>query len=244
MILYPAIDLKGGQCVRLLRGDMDQATVFNTDPAAQARAFVEQGAQWLHVVDLDGAVAGKAVNETAVRAILGAVSVPVQLGGGIRDIASIATWLDSGVKRVILGTAAVTNPKLVDGACDQFPGRIAVGIDARDGMVAVKGWTETGTMTAVELAGRFKGVGVATIIFTDIDRDGAMRGVNVTATAALAAAVDIPVIASGGVSKLDEIRALKKHEHRGVEGAIIGRALYERKFTLREALDAARDETP
>jgi phosphoribosylformimino-5-aminoimidazole carboxamide ribotide isomerase len=239
VILYPAIDLKGGQCVRLLRGDMDKATVFNTDPAAQARTFVAQGAQYLHIVDLDGAVAGTSANEAAVRAILDAVNIPVQLGGGIRDMASIATWLERGVKRVILGTVAVTNPKLVEDACDNFPGGIVVGIDAREGRVAVKGWTETGSMTAGELANRFEGAGVAAIVFTDIDRDGALQGVNVTATAALADKVRIPVIASGGISKLDEIQALKRYEHRGVEGVIVGRALYERKFTLSDALKIA-----
>ncbi len=239
MILYPAIDLKGGQCVRLLRGDMDKATVFNTDPAAQAREFVEAGAQWLHIVDLDGAVAGESRNTAAVRSILGAVRVPVQLGGGIRDIASISAWLDEGISRVILGTAAARNPTLVEDACRDLPDRIVVGIDARDGLVAVKGWTETGTMTATELAWRFEGAGVAAIIFTDIERDGTLHGVNVDATVALAANVSIPVIASGGVSKLDEIAALKRYEHRGVGGVIVGRALYEGRFALADALKIA-----
>jgi phosphoribosylformimino-5-aminoimidazole carboxamide ribotide isomerase len=236
VILYPAIDLKGGQCVRLLRGDMEHATVFNGDPVAQAREFVEAGAKWLHVVDLDGAVAGKSVNEVAVRAILGAVPVPVQLGGGIRDRQAIARWLDAGVARVILGTVALRDPALVMAACREFPGRIAVGIDARGGKVAVEGWVETSDITAHDLARRFKDAGVAAIIYTDIDRDGAMQGVNVEATAKLAAQIKIPVIASGGVSSLDDIRALKA---RGLPGAIVGRALYERKFTLADAVAIA-----
>lgn len=236
MILYPAIDLKDGQCVRLLRGDMDKATVFNADPAAQARAFAGAGAQWLHIVDLDGAVAGKAVNAAAVRSILGAVDVPVQLGGGIRDHDAIARWLDAGMARVILGTVALTNPDLVTAACREFSGRVAVGIDARNGKVAVRGWVETSEMTTLDLARRFEDAGVAAIIFTDIGRDGAMEGVNVEATAKLAAEIKIPIIASGGVSSLDDIRALKA---RGIPGAILGRALYEARIDLRAALAAA-----
>jgi phosphoribosylformimino-5-aminoimidazole carboxamide ribotide isomerase len=237
MILYPAIDLKGGQCVRLLRGAMDQATVFNADPAAQAREFADAGAQWIHVVDLDGAVAGKPVNAAAVSAVLGAVSVPVQLGGGIRDQDAIARWLDAGVARIILGTAALRNPDLVKAACREFPDRIAVGIDARQNKVAVQGWIETSEITALDLARRFADAGVAAIVFTDIDRDGALQGVNVDATASLADQVPIPVIASGGVSSLNDLRAL--HRHRGIAGAIVGRALYEGRFDLREALRIA-----
>lgn len=236
MILYPAIDLKGGQCVRLLRGDRNRATVFNADPAAQAKKFAEAGATWIHVVDLDGAITGKPANETAVRSILAALSIPVQLGGGIRDRAGIARWLDAGIARIILGTVALRDPDLVKAACREFPGRIAVGIDARQGKVAVEGWVETSEITAHDLARRFENAGVAAIVYTDIDRDGAMQGVNVEATAALAAHIDIPIIASGGVASLDDIRALKA---RGITGAILGRALYEGRIDLREALEVA-----
>jgi phosphoribosylformimino-5-aminoimidazole carboxamide ribotide isomerase len=236
MILYPAIDLKGGQCVRLRRGDMNRATVFNTDPAAQARAFVEAGARWLHLVDLDGALAGKAENEAAVRAILAAVSVPVQLGGGIRDREAIARWLDAGMARVILGTAALVNPELVKAACREFPRRIAVGIDARQGKVAVRGWVETSEVTALDLARRFEDAGVAALVYTDIERDGMMQGVNIEATAALAEVIGIPVIASGGVSSLDDVRALRRRQ---IPGAILGRALYEGRIDLAEALAVA-----
>jgi phosphoribosylformimino-5-aminoimidazole carboxamide ribotide isomerase len=237
MILYPAIDLKGGQCVRLRQGDMAQATVFNSDPAAQAGAFVATGAKFLHVVDLDGAVEGGSVNRAAVQAILAAIDVPVQLGGGIRDLNAIAHWLDAGIDRVILGTAALTDPALVEDACAEFPDRVAVGIDARQGMVAVRGWVETSHMTALDLAARFEDVGVAAIVFTDIERDGMMQGVNVAATARLAEVVSIPVIASGGVTSLDDIRALKRHAN--IAGAIIGRALYEGRIDLAEALRTA-----
>jgi len=239
MIIYPAIDLKGGQCVRLVRGDMQSATVFNDDPAAQGRAFAAAGARWLHVVDLDGAVAGESVNRDAVRAILAAVSIPVQLGGGVRDLAAIAAWLGAGMSRVILGTAAVSDPDLVKAACHEFPGQVAVGIDARQGRVAVRGWVETSTMSALDLALKFEDAGAAAIICTDIDRDGALRGVNVEATAALAQRVSTPVIASGGVASLDDIAALKRHPR--IAGAIIGRALYEGRIDLKAALAVAED---
>jgi phosphoribosylformimino-5-aminoimidazole carboxamide ribotide isomerase len=239
MILYPAIDLKGGQCVRLRRGDMAAATVFNPDPAAQAKAFVAAGAKHLHIVDLDGAVAGRAMNEAAVRSILAAVDVPVQLGGGIRDRDAIVRWFDAGVDRAILGTVALNDPALVEDACAEFPSRVAVGIDARQGMVAVRGWVETSSMTAIDLARRFEDAGVGAIVFTDIDRDGMMAGVNVAATARMAASVSIPIIASGGIASLDDIRALKHHEKDGIEGAILGRALYEGRIDLRAALEIA-----
>lgn len=236
MIIFPAIDLKGGQCVRLLKGDMQQATVFNDNPAAQARAFEAQGFRWLHVVDLDGAVAGKAGNAQAVESIIRAVGIPVQLGGGIRDAQSIERWLEGGVRRVILGTAAVKNPDLVREACHKFPGSIAVGIDARQGKVAVEGWAKTSEVSALDLALRFEDCGVAAIIYTDIERDGALAGVNVEATAALARRLETPVIASGGVASLDDIRALRRHEGDGIEGVICGRALYDGRIEPKAAL--------
>jgi len=236
VIVYPAIDLKGGQCVRLLKGDMRAATVFNDDPAGQARAFEAQGFRWLHVVDLDGAVAGKTANGSAVEAILRAVAVPVQLGGGIRDAASIERWLERGIRRVILGTAALTNPALVRDACRVFPGSIAVGIDARGGKVAVEGWAKTSEVSALELALRFEDCGVAAIVYTDIERDGALAGVNVDATAALAQRLETPVIASGGVASLDDIRALQRYESDGIEGVICGRALYDGRIEPKAAL--------
>ncbi len=235
MILYPAIDLKGGQCVRLLRGDMNAATVFGDDPAAQAARFESAGCRWLHVVDLDGAFAGRPANAEAVGAILGRVAVPVQLGGGVRDMGAIEAWLDRGVARVILGTVAVRDPGLVREAAREFPGQVAVGVDARDGRVAVQGWAETTELTALDLARRFEGAGVAALIYTDIDRDGAMQGPNVAATAALARAVSIPVIASGGVSSLDDLRALKACGA-PLDGAISGRALYDGRIDLAEAI--------
>lgn len=235
MILYPAIDLKDGQCVRLLRGDMAQATVFGADPAAQARAFAQAGCRWLHLVDLNGAFEGAPVNGAAVEAILAAVTVPVQLGGGIRDRAKLERWLERGVSRVILGTAAVRDPGFVRAAAAAWPGRVAVGIDARAGMVAVEGWAETTDMTATDLARRFEDAGVAAIVYTDIERDGAMQGPNVAATAALAHAVAIPVIASGGVSSLADLQALKD-SGAPLDGAISGRALYEGKLDLAEAV--------
>ena len=234
MILYPAIDLKGGQCVRLVRGDMDRATVFNTDPAAQAGDFAGAGAKWLHLVDLDGAFAGKPMNAAAVESILAAVGIPAQLGGGIRDLATIEGWLSRGLERVILGTAAVKNPDLVIEACEKWPGRVAVGIDARGGRVAVEGWAEDTDIETGDLARRFADSGVAAIIHTDIDRDGVLQGANIDATEALARAVPIPVIASGGVSSLDDVRALAGGGR--IAGAIIGRALYDGRIDLAEAL--------
>ena len=236
MILYPAIDLKDGNCVRLLRGDMEAATVFGEDPAAQARAFEQAGAQWLHLVDLNGAFAGHPVNAAAVEAILAAVSIPVQLGGGIRDMETIEAWLARGLSRLILGTVAVENPALVREAAMAFPGKIAVGIDARGGRVATRGWAEETDLTASELARRFEDAGVAAIIYTDIDRDGAMGGPNIAATEALARAVSIPVIASGGVSSMQDLLALRAT--RVIAGAISGRALYDGAIDLAEALRA------
>ena len=239
MILYPAIDLKDGQAVRLLRGDMDKATVFNDDPAAQARAFVEAGCDWLHLVDLNGAFAGQPVNAAAVEAILAACDVPAQLGGGIRDMATIEGWLDKGLARVILGTVAVENPDLVREAARAFPGKVAVGIDARNGMVATKGWAEETNVDATDLARSFEDAGVAAIIYTDIQRDGAMQGPNVEATAALARAVSIPVIASGGVSSIADLVALRDCGA-SLDGAISGRALYDGAIDLKEALAVLR----
>ncbi len=239
MILYPAIDLKDGQCVRLLRGEMEKATVFGDDPAAQARAFAGQGAEWLHLVDLNGAFAGRPVNAAAVEAILGAVSIPCQLGGGIRDMDTVAMWLEKGLARVILGTVAVENPDLVRQAARAFPGRVAVGIDARAGRVATRGWADQTDMQASDLARAFEDAGVAAIIYTDIERDGAMQGPNVAATAALAKAVSIPVIASGGVSSLADLIALRDCGV-ALDGAISGRALYDGKIDLAAALAALR----
>jgi len=238
MILYPAIDLKDGQCVRLLRGKMEAATVFGDDPAAQAAAFVAAGCEWLHLVDLNGAFAGTPVNGAAVDAILGCVSVPCQLGGGIRDMATIEAWLARGVARVILGTVAVENPDLVREAASAFPGRVAVGIDARKGFVATKGWAHETAVQATDLARSFEDAGVAAIIYTDIDRDGAMQGPNITATEALARTVKIPVIASGGVSSLADLIALR--DTCAIAGAISGRALYDGAIDLAAALLALR----
>ncbi|MEM7508869.1 MAG: 1-(5-phosphoribosyl)-5-[(5-phosphoribosylamino)methylideneamino]imidazole-4-carboxamide isomerase [Pseudomonadota bacterium] len=235
MILYPAIDLKNGQCVRLVRGEMAKATVFNDDPAAQARCFQDEGCQWIHLVDLNGAFAGQPVNGAAAEAILDAITVPAQLGGGIRDMATIEGWLQRGLARVILGTVAVRDTDLVRQAAKAFPGKIAVGIDARGGMVAVEGWAETTDIAALDLARKFEDAGVAAIIYTDIDRDGAMGGPNVEGTAALAQAVSIPVIASGGVSSLDDLRALKA-SGAALDGVISGRALYDGRIAIADAI--------
>lgn len=238
MELYPAIDLKGGQAVRLLRGDMAAATVFNDDPAAQARAFAEAGCRWLHLVDLDGAFAGAPVNAAAVEAILAAVEVPVQLGGGIRDMETLERWLQAGIARVILGTVAVEDPALVRAAARAHPGRVAVGLDARGGRVATRGWAEETSQTVTDMARRFEDAGIAAIVYTDIARDGAMEGPNVAATAALARAVSVPVIASGGVSSLADLVALR--DTGVIAGAISGRALYDGALDLAEALAALR----
>ncbi|AXT25399.1 1-(5-phosphoribosyl)-5-[(5-phosphoribosylamino)methylideneamino]imidazole-4-carboxamide isomerase [Ruegeria sp. AD91A] len=240
MILYPAIDLKDGNAVRLLRGDMDKATVFNEDPAAQARAFVEAGCEWLHLVDLNGAFAGEPVNAAPVEAILETCNVPAQLGGGIRDMATIETWVEKGLARVILGTVAVENPDLVREAAKAFPGKIAVGIDARNGMVATKGWAEETNVQVTDLARSFEDAGVAAIIYTDINRDGAMQGPNIEATADLARTVGIPVIASGGVSSIADLIALRDCGA-ALNGAISGRALYDGAIDLKEALTTLRE---
>ncbi|MBP0481164.1 1-(5-phosphoribosyl)-5-[(5-phosphoribosylamino)methylideneamino]imidazole-4-carboxamide isomerase [Sagittula salina] len=239
MILYPAIDLKDGKAVRLLRGDMQKATVFNDDPAAQAMEFVTAGCEWLHLVDLNGAFAGEPVNAAAVEAILAQTRTPAQLGGGIRDMATIEAWLSKGLARVILGTVAVENPALVREAARAFPGQVAVGIDARDGKVATKGWAETTDVDATDLARSFEDDGVCAIIYTDINRDGAMQGPNVEATAALARAVTIPVIASGGVSSLKDLEALRDCGAT-LNGAISGRALYDGALDLKQALAALK----
>ncbi len=236
MILYPAIDLKDGQCVRLLKGDMEAATVFGDDPAAQARAFQDAGCEWLHLVDLNGAFAGKPVNAEAVDAILAATDVPAQLGGGIRDMGTIEAWLQKGLQRVILGTVAVENPDLVREAARAFPGQVAVGLDARGGRVATRGWAEETDMQVADLARAFEDAGIAAIIYTDIDRDGAMAGPNVAATEALARAVDVPVIASGGVSSMDDLTRLR--DTGVIAGAISGRALYDGAIDLADALRA------
>jgi len=239
VILYPAIDLKDGVCVRLRRGIMADATIYNDDPAAQALHFASLGFAWLHIVDLNGAFAGRPVNAAAVSSILGATALPVQLGGGIRDLATIEQWIDAGVARVVLGTVALRDPDLVRAAARAHPGKIAVGIDAKGGKVAVEGWAQVSEMTAVDLAKSFEDDGVAAIIHTDIDRDGVLEGVNVTATLIVAEAVSIPVIASGGVATVADIAALKACEGRGIAGAIIGRALYEGTLEPAAALAVA-----
>jgi phosphoribosylformimino-5-aminoimidazole carboxamide ribotide isomerase len=243
VILFPAIDLKDGKCVRLARGEMAAATVFNDDPAAQAKMFEAQGFCYLHVVDLNGAFAGKPVNAAAVDAVLKTVTIPVQLGGGIRDLGTIEAWLGRGIRRVILGTVALHNPDLVREACRWFPGRIVVGIDARGGKVAVEGWAETSELPALELARRYADAGVAAIIHTDIDRDGVLKGLNLSATAELARSTSIPVIASGGLAGLDDVKALLKPEHSVLEGAIVGRALYDGRLDAAAALALIKRKT-
>ncbi len=240
MILFPAIDLKNGEAVRLEQGDMARATVFNRNPADQARVFAAQGFEYLHIVDLDGAFAGSPLNGAAVDRILAAVKIPVQLGGGIRDRARIESWLDKGVARVIIGTAAVRDPALVKDAAKAFPGRIAVGLDARDGKVAVEGWAKTSELTALDIAQRFEDAGVAAIIYTDIARDGMLRGLNLDATVALADAVAMPVIASGGFASLDDVHALLAPRAQRLSGAIIGRALYDGRLDAAAALQLIR----
>lgn len=240
MILYPAIDLKEGRCVRLRQGDMAQATVFNDDPAAQARSFEADGFRWLHVVDLDGAFAGKPMNAAAVEAILARVSFPVQLGGGIRDMRTVEGWLRKGIARVIIGTAAVRDPEFVRAAARAFPGQVAVGIDARGGMVAVEGWAETSALAALDLGRRFEDAGVAAIVYTDIARDGMLQGLDFAGTRHLAESLSIPVIASGGLASLEDINTLLAPENRAIAGAITGRALYDGRLDAGEALAAIR----
>jgi phosphoribosylformimino-5-aminoimidazole carboxamide ribotide isomerase len=243
VILYPAIDLKDGECVRLRRGAMEEATVYSSDPGAQARAWQDAGCEWLHVVDLNGAFAGRSVNGEAVAAILAAALVPVQLGGGIRDMAGVSRWLDAGVRRVILGSAAVKTPALVREACRAFPGRVAVGIDARDGIVATEGWAESSGVPALELALRFEDAGVAAIIYTDIGRDGMLSGLNIEATLELASRLGTPVIASGGVGSLDDLNRLVEGAETApgrIDGVIVGRALYDGRVDAAEALALLR----
>jgi phosphoribosylformimino-5-aminoimidazole carboxamide ribotide isomerase len=240
VILFPAIDLKNGEAVRLQQGDMARATVFSRDPAAQARAFAGQGFTYLHLVDLDGAFAGKPVNAAAVERILAAVKIPVQLGGGIRDRATIDAWLDKGVARVIVGTAAVRDPALVKAAARANPGRIAVGLDARDGKIAVEGWSQTSTLSALDIARRFEDAGVAAIVYTDVNRDGMLKGLNLDATIALAERISLPVIASGGLASLADVRALLEPRAQKLEGAIAGRALYDGRLDPAAALSLLR----
>jgi phosphoribosylformimino-5-aminoimidazole carboxamide ribotide isomerase len=240
VILFPAIDLKNGEAVRLQQGDMARATVFSRDPAAQARAFAEQGFTYLHLVDLDGAFAGKPVNAAAVERILTAVKIPVQLGGGIRDRATIDAWLDKGIARVIIGTAAVRDPALVKAAARAHPGRVAVGLDARDGKIAVEGWSQTSTLSALDVARRFEDAGVAAIVYTDVNRDGMLEGLNLDATIALAEQISLPVIASGGLASLADVRALLEPRGQKLEGAIAGRALYDGRLDPAAALSLLR----
>jgi phosphoribosylformimino-5-aminoimidazole carboxamide ribotide isomerase len=241
LILFPAVDLKNGQCVRLEQGDMARATVFNLDPAAQARSFAAQGFEYLHVVDLDGAFAGKPMNAQAVEAMLKVITIPVQLGGGIRDLGTVEAWLAKGIARVIIGTAAVRDPELVKGAARKYPGRIAVGLDARGGKVAVEGWAETSQVTALEIAQRFEDAGVAAIIFTDISRDGLLKGLNLDATIALSERISIPVIASGGLASIEDVKALLSPRAKKLAGAIAGRALYDGRLDPAAALALIRN---
>lgn len=236
MIIFPAIDLKDGVCVRLKKGVMEDATVFNTDPATQARAFAAQGFQWLHCVDLNGAFAGHSANGEAIKSIRAAIDLPIQLGGGIRDMAAVEAWLAADITRVILGTAALTNPQFVRDAAKAFPGRIVVGADAKGGRIATQGWAEVSELTPVDLGRRFEDAGVAAILFTDIDGDGLLKGVNVAATAALARTLSIPVIASGGVGSIADIDALIAASEPGIEGVVVGRALYDGRIDVAEAL--------
>jgi phosphoribosylformimino-5-aminoimidazole carboxamide ribotide isomerase len=240
MILFPAIDLKDGQCVRLKLGDMAEATVFNDDPADQARRFEQQGFEWLHLVDLNGAFAGRPVNAAAVSAILRAITIPVQLGGGIRDLATMAQWLEQGIRRVILGTIALRQPEIVREACKAFPGRIVVGIDAKGGAVAVEGWGQSSSLTTIDLAHRFEDAGVAAIVFTDIDRDGILKGINFEKTLELANAIDIPVIASGGLAAMADVERLMQPDCAILEGAISGRAIYDGRIDVARALAMTR----
>ncbi len=242
MIIYPAIDLKGGQCVRLYKGDMNQDTVYNDDPGAQALKWAQSGFSWIHVVDLDGAVQGQPVNHDAVKSIINAADIPVQLGGGIRTLEQIEHWLNEGVSRVILGTVAVRDPDLVKKACYEFPGQIVVGIDARGGKVAVEGWVEASDLDATELAKIFEDVGVSTIIYTDIDRDGTGQGVNIVSTISLAQSTSIPVIASGGVGSVDDLKLVREAAQYGVEGVVVGKALYDGRISPEDALKAANGE--
>ena len=239
MIIFPAIDLKDGNCVRLKKGVMEDATIFNTDPGAQAKSFAAQGFQWLHCVDLNGAFAGKSANSDAIRAIRAAIDLPIQLGGGIRDMAAVENWLTDGITRVILGTAALTNPQFVKDAARAFPGRIVVGADAKGGKIATEGWADVSDLTPIDLGKRFEDAGVAAILFTDIDGDGLLKGVNVTATAALARALSIPVIASGGVGSIADIEKLVAAQEPGIEGVVVGRALYDGRIDVPAALDLA-----
>ena len=243
MILFPAIDLKDGLCVRLQQGDMARATVFNRDPAAQAHTFELQGFEYLHLVDLDGAFVGRPVNTAAIDRILEAIAIPVQLGGGIRDITTVAAWLEKGVTRVIIGTAAVREPAFVQEASRRFPGRVAVGLDARDGKVAVEGWARTSELSALELAQRFEDTGVAAIIYTDVARDGMLKGLNLDATIALAEAISIPVVASGGLASLEDVKALLAPRAKKLAGAIAGRALYDGRLESAAALKLIRNSS-